>query len=145
MCIWHVQEVHLRGSAEVCWFVCLVCSYVASSSLVVSPALCVLASSLPVNSGVFKCTGRRGSPQFSQARHVCHREFLSEPRQLQRTSNAISSRDRMKASLIGPDSNIFTFYKHPSSKQLALLALERQFENRHIHINTWADWQSLSK
>ena len=42
----------------------------------------------------------------------------------------------MKEPLIGPDWCIFTFYDQPSSKQLALLALERDFKYRPVHTQT---------
>lgn len=65
-----------------------------------------------------------------------HREFLSEPGQLQHTSKAILARNQMKEPLIGSDWCIFTFYDQPSSKQLALLALERDFKYRPVHTQT---------
>lgn len=72
---------------------------------------------------------------------VYHREFLSEPRQLQHTFKAILARNQMKEPLIGSDRCIFTFYDQPSSKQLPCWRLSETlntglFTHKYTHKHT---------
>lgn len=70
-----LQAEHLCDSTVVCCVCvcvcrCPVCSHMAFSSLMVSPALCVFAGSSQISCRVFKCTGQHGFPLLFQPSHA---------------------------------------------------------------------------
>jgi len=126
MTVWYLQYMYFYiciNNSVVCrlrWG--LMCCNMAS--LMVFPALCEFTDSPQINCRMFKWMGQHGFPQPFQSGHESTTEnFWAEAITAHIQSHL--SQQPNEGAFVGPDWCIFTFYDQPSSKQLALLALER--------------------